>query len=1000
MRAPLRPLLAILILVVSPAGMLPAAAQDSQVVYESPTYGFTLTWDDTVWDVVEDETLVASGPAALDRIRLVPGNGPNLYIEGASYRDASPASCISAELERLENNPTRTDFRPYVRPDGTELAGEADGVAFAAYQYRAIPETGDPFDSVVYINCRLIPGSGASILFTLLTVTNQFEPYLAETERIIASVTMPTAASSSTPVATAESGRYDSPTYSYVVTWDAGLWSVDESATLVAGGSAAIDRVRLRQASGVILYVDGGVFEYPDVAACVRGESDLIAAAETRSEYRPFVQEDGAELTGETDGAAFAAFQYVLTPETGEPYDEVVYIECRPLAGTDATLVFTLFASPSAFEQALTEARAVIDSTQLDVVAWFAAQVETATAEPSVVGPLSGELVQSTERVSLALAAANEQNFYLRARFQNPSDADEAPWDFGIQFRNGAEGYYRLIINSTGRWALLQDGEVMVEAGSVMSLTTDAGATNALELVAAGETGAFRLNGEETAGPLDLSAIMEPGQVSVGTAFYTSNTVEGAVTNYRDVEVWRLAADEPAATPGATATAGVPTDSIQTAVAARTPQATVELPTIPVPPVLTPTVAPTSAPEPTAAPSPTTEATATTEPGPTPVVDMAWFDAQVAAATAEQSFFGPAAGELEHSLERVSQYIIATDVDNFYLRVDFQNPADGATTMWDMGVLFRAQAGGEHYRLIIDSTSRWRLMIGTESLEDIGSVATLDTAAEATNTLELVAVGNVGAFRLNGEHLAGPLDLSAIQSPGGLWLGAAFSNEATIEGGVTRFRELQVWPVATAAEPLESPTAEPTLEGDPIETAVPTATQPSIPTIPGTQSPEPTPTPSVPLIPTQTATGEYESPLFGYTLTWDSAWIELGRGSADIDTLVLSNGTSYVAVTGLQATGADAAACQANAARGFEHLPGFSSVLVNGEPLAGGDQLRAWGVYRYTSAEGEAMIAYFECRSMPSQGATVLIAMTTPEEAYNAQAALLASLLENLVLPE
>jgi hypothetical protein len=145
--------------------------------------------------------------------------------------------------------------------------------------------------------------------------------------------------------------------------------------------------------------------------------------------------------------------------------------------------------------------------------------------------------------------------------------------------------------------------------------------------------------------------------------------------------------------------------------------------------------------------------------------------------------------------------------------------------------------------------------------------------------------------------------------------------------------------------------------------------------------------------------GSYESPQFGYTLTWDSSWYEFGQVSADVDVLQLANGTATVTLVGSSADGADAIGCRDRALVVSANLPELAPVLVGGQPLEGGDETRAWSVYRYRSDSGSAIARYFECRAMPEREATVLIVMDTPESEYNAQAARLAALLENLELP-
>lgn len=373
------------------------------------------------------------------------------------------------------------------------------------------------------------------------------------------------------PIAAQEiTASYESPTYGYTITWDVTDWTVDHSETLIAAEATELDRLRLQTISGAVLYVDGGRFGYADGAACISVELVRIASADSTSEFRPFLQADGTALAGEDAGNAYAAFEYTVTIEGDDPYDEVVYIECRPLLGFNATLSFSVFMNPETMAQDVAAANAVIGSLQLPppdrtatppstavapVVdeAWFAAQVAAATAAASVVGPTDGKLVQSMDEVALAVAAENEQNFYLRVEFQNPIGTDDAPWDIGVQFREQESGErYQLKVESTSIWRLSIGIEARLQTGTVTPIDTTPDASNTLELVVAGDVGAFRVNGGAVVELLELSELSEPGVVSIGAAFFAENTVEGAITSYRDFELWTLPGERPVATPEAT----------------------------------------------------------------------------------------------------------------------------------------------------------------------------------------------------------------------------------------------------------------------------------------------------------------------------------------------------------------------------------------------------------------------------------------------------------------
>lgn len=226
-----------------------------------------------------------------------------------------------------------------------------------------------------------------------------------------------------------------------------------------------------------------------------------LASAGSTSKFRPFQQADGTELAGEDAGIAYAAFEYTVTPEGDDPYDEIISVECRPLPGYDATLSFCLFRNPESFAQDMAAASAVIASLQ----------------------------------------------------FQNPTEAGDAPWDIGVEFREQSSGErYQLKAESSSIWRISIGIEERLQTGTVGSIDTAPDASNTLELVVTGDVGAIRVNGGPVVGPLDLSTLPGPGIVSIGAAFFAENTVEGAVTSYRDVQLWRLPGARPVATPGAT----------------------------------------------------------------------------------------------------------------------------------------------------------------------------------------------------------------------------------------------------------------------------------------------------------------------------------------------------------------------------------------------------------------------------------------------------------------
>lgn len=395
------------------------------------------------------------------------------------------------------------------------------------------------------------------------------------------------------------SASYESPTYGFEVSWDAEVWTPDDRAALVAAGPEAVDQIRLMHTAGATLHVVAGRYGYADAEACVAAESDFLASESGVTEYGPVILDDGQEMIGSEDGIAFGGFGLRFTPETGEPIEMTNFIECRMLPDSDAALLFILITTPESFEQHMVAAGAVNASLQLaqpdDAVAvaspvaetpvvempvaetpaiddaWFDEQVATATASDSLFGPSNGQLVQTPGQTALADTGVDAANFFLRARIQVPTDPADTAWDFGVAFREQSSGdHYRLVFDASSGWYLSLGVESDVQTGTVAALATEPGAVNTLELVVAGETGAFRLNGE-LVGPLDLSALTDPGMISLGTAFFAVNTTADQPVTYRDLQLWPLAVVAPeGATPEPAIATG--TAEPETPVATEEPQ--------------------------------------------------------------------------------------------------------------------------------------------------------------------------------------------------------------------------------------------------------------------------------------------------------------------------------------------------------------------------------------------------------------------------------------------
>jgi hypothetical protein len=148
---------------------------------------------------------------------------------------------------------------------------------------------------------------------------------------------------------------------------------------------------------------------------------------------------------------------------------------------------------------------------------------------------------QQAETLSYWSANVNVADVYVSATFQTPSDGSLG-WDVGLGIRQGADSSgVRLILEADGDWYLAFGLDPVSDAGSAGSLNVQPGASNTIELVAQGATGYLAINGV-FAGTLDLSPVLQSGDVLAGTGFFPNSTVTGRLIGFSGFQVWELPA--------------------------------------------------------------------------------------------------------------------------------------------------------------------------------------------------------------------------------------------------------------------------------------------------------------------------------------------------------------------------------------------------------------------------------------------------------------------------
>ena len=154
--------------------------------YESPEFGYTLEWDEDIWEV--SDATASSDSSFLNLVN----DGSSLIISGiAGMGDAEgclePAVAFYSEIDGVDNWELLED------DDGDQVEGSTPRRAYAAYAYTAVVADGDDGDGddyVNYIECRPLDDD-AAILISHLTIAADYDDQSALRENLLDSLELP-----------------------------------------------------------------------------------------------------------------------------------------------------------------------------------------------------------------------------------------------------------------------------------------------------------------------------------------------------------------------------------------------------------------------------------------------------------------------------------------------------------------------------------------------------------------------------------------------------------------------------------------------------------------------------------------------------------------------------------------------------------------------------------------------------------------------------------------
>ena len=316
-------------------------------IYFAPEFGFSATWDEDVWTVrelTEDDNMGTGIEVSTE--------GSIGYVSVGNEIRGDLEDCAVTYAEGFGEYDAISKMKKASKK--FDLPATADDAAGALYTFTQATED-DSVKMIGYFECRLLADESAAMIL-LATMQATYEDEVGAWEDLLSGIEIDGAAKSDDepqdkddePVDNNEEmsntdASFVGPNFGFSVTVDESVWAIND---LSDENNDFLD-MQSEFAIGTIIGFDAAY----DPASCL----ELLIGLKVGDTALSFdVAPDSMKRPKLTKGATGELFVYSVEGEDG-PIELAMYVECRPLAGGDASLGIVLVTVPEAYDVAAPE---------------------------------------------------------------------------------------------------------------------------------------------------------------------------------------------------------------------------------------------------------------------------------------------------------------------------------------------------------------------------------------------------------------------------------------------------------------------------------------------------------------------------------------------------------------------------------------------------------------------------------------------------------------------
>jgi plastocyanin len=153
--------------------------------YVSPNFGYALTYDPTVWEIVE-------GPTSEDGLDFIGLRSGFTTVDiGGTIGIADAQACVQFMTDDQTSQANVTAFAPLLDESSAPLAGGDTSDAFAVTRVTRVMDDGTDVDQAVYVRCVVLPSGDAVLIIAQFAAALFYDEAAEQREALLQGLTLP-----------------------------------------------------------------------------------------------------------------------------------------------------------------------------------------------------------------------------------------------------------------------------------------------------------------------------------------------------------------------------------------------------------------------------------------------------------------------------------------------------------------------------------------------------------------------------------------------------------------------------------------------------------------------------------------------------------------------------------------------------------------------------------------------------------------------------------------